>query len=76
VEAWRKTLDEEDPDRLASEHALASAYLSNRQMDKAIILLEHAVAVKQEILADDNPGRWISRDLLQRAYNMLLDTVP
>ena len=47
------------------------AYLDDNQMDKAIKLLERVVAVEQEILADDDPGRRISQNLLLRAYNTL-----
>jgi len=47
---------EDHPDRLASQHALASAYEANGQVDEAVALLEHVVKVREK-LAEDHPSR-------------------
>ncbi|EXL95034.1 hypothetical protein FOIG_12469 [Fusarium odoratissimum NRRL 54006] len=73
---------EDHPDRLASEHVLAGAYLYDEhelaraylydgQTKKAIEMLEHVVAVEAEILAEDDPSRHLSQDLLQYCYERL-----
>ncbi|KAM0297028.1 hypothetical protein ACHAPM_010217 [Fusarium culmorum] len=60
-----------DHNRLASEHALASAYLDNRQIKDAIKILEHVVAIEAEILVDNDPSRQLSVDLLQDCLKRL-----
>ena len=62
-----RELAEDDPDRLTSQHKLASAYLENRQIDKAIELLEHVVEVQKK-LAEDHPDRLTSQHELACAY--------
>ncbi|KAM0322096.1 hypothetical protein ACHAQA_009725 [Verticillium albo-atrum] len=51
------TLANTHPDRLASQHALASAYQEDGQTKEAIKLLERVVAVQETTLADTHPGR-------------------
>ncbi|KAL5591087.1 hypothetical protein FOBRF1_014644 [Fusarium oxysporum] len=65
------TLAENHPSRLASQHGLAGAYRANGQIEEAVELLKHVVAIEAEILAEDNYSRQLSRDLLQRCYEML-----
>ncbi|KAK2024403.1 phosphorylase superfamily protein [Colletotrichum zoysiae] len=60
-------LDEEHPERLASQYALAAAYRNNGQTKKAIKLLERIVEV-EVTLDEDDPGRLASQDELARAY--------
>ncbi|KAK8048247.1 hypothetical protein PG994_009977 [Apiospora phragmitis] len=43
----KTTLDEKDHDRLASQHELASAYLSARRISKAIEIFEHVVETRR-----------------------------
>lgn len=47
---WKKRLQEEDHSRLASEHELVSAYLSDRRIKEAIKIFEHVVEVFQKTL--------------------------
>ncbi|KAH8654234.1 hypothetical protein BGZ61DRAFT_541507 [Ilyonectria robusta] len=63
-----RTLAEEHPDRLASQHALAGAYEANGQVEKAVDLLEHVVAVKTRTLAEEHPSRLASQHELAGAY--------
>ncbi|KAK5637127.1 hypothetical protein RRF57_012839 [Xylaria bambusicola] len=64
----KKTLAEEDHDRLASEHELASAYLDNRQIKEAIEILEHIVAIEKKTLAEKDHDRLTSEHELASAY--------
>ncbi|POR34543.1 Putative Pfs, NACHT and WD domain protein [Tolypocladium paradoxum] len=50
-----KTLAENHPNRLASQHALAMAYQANGQVKQAIELLENVVAIDKK-LAKDHPS--------------------
>lgn len=63
----QKTLKVEDHTRLHSAHELASAYLSNRQIMKAIGILEHVVEVK-ETLHEGDHSRLASEHELAVAY--------
>jgi hypothetical protein len=45
VAIQEKTLAEDHPDRLASQHALAGAYESNGQVKEAVQMLEQVVAI-------------------------------
>jgi nucleoside phosphorylase len=48
---WNKRkYEEEHPSRLASQHALASAYQVNGRIKQAVELLEHVVAVRESTL--------------------------
>ncbi|EXA30643.1 hypothetical protein FOVG_17977 [Fusarium oxysporum f. sp. pisi HDV247] len=77
VKTRERILAEGHPDRLASEHVLAGAYLvgvaylADGQTKKAVEMLEHVVAVEAGILADDDPSRHLSQDLLQYCYEKL-----
>ncbi len=66
-ESRAQRLAEDHPDRLASQHELARAYLENGQIKKAIDLLEHVVDVKEK-LAKDHPDRLASQHELASAY--------
>ena len=63
-----EVLAENYPNRLASQHTLATAYRSNGQVQKAVELLEHVVAIEAEILAEDHPDRLASQHELARVY--------
>lgn len=65
VAIQEKTLAEDHPDRLASQHELAGAYEATGQIDEAIKLLEHVVAVETKTLAEDHPslGRFLNAQL-------------
>lgn len=60
VEVQERTLNEEYPDRLASQHALAVAYQSNGQVKEVVELLEHVVAVQERTLDEEHPSRLTS----------------
>jgi nucleoside phosphorylase len=63
----REALDEDDPDRLLSQHVLAMAYQVGGQVKKAVELLE-AVVKARETLAADHPDRLASQHELAIAY--------
>ncbi|KAH7203372.1 hypothetical protein BKA60DRAFT_527350 [Fusarium oxysporum] len=67
VEIQRTTLAENDRRRLASQDALAVAYLSNKQNKEAIELLKHGVVMKAD-LAENHPYRLASQHALASAY--------
>jgi tetratricopeptide (TPR) repeat protein len=62
------TLGPDHPDRLASQHALASAYQANGQVKEAVVLLEQVVKIKGTTLAPDYPDRLASQHALAYAY--------
>ncbi|CAN9190941.1 unnamed protein product [Alternaria alternata] len=64
----RAGLDEDDPDRLASEHALSVSYLANGQIKDAVRLLEHVVKVRDATLAEAHPDRLASQHTLSVSY--------
>jgi tetratricopeptide (TPR) repeat protein len=64
----REGLDERDSDRLASEHELARAYEADGQVKKAVALLEHVMAVQEQVLEVEHPDRLVSQHELARAY--------
>jgi tetratricopeptide (TPR) repeat protein len=64
----REHFTEENHSRLASEHALASAYLDDRRIKEAIEIFEHVVAVEKRTLADEDHSRLVSEHELARAY--------
>jgi hypothetical protein len=57
LEQSSNSLAEDHPHRLASQHTLAGAYRADGQVGKAVKLLEHAVAVREKVLAEDHPSR-------------------
>ncbi|KAL8367581.1 hypothetical protein RB599_003459 [Gaeumannomyces hyphopodioides] len=63
-----KTLSEEHPFRLASQHELATAYQADGQVTKAVGLLEHVVAVRGKTLSEEHPFRLASQHALAMAY--------
>ncbi|KAJ5597671.1 hypothetical protein N7537_007755 [Penicillium hordei] len=68
VAVEERTLDEEHPDRLASQYTLALVYESNGQTKQAIELLEYVVAVRERTLDEEHPDRLASQHVLARAY--------
>jgi tetratricopeptide (TPR) repeat protein len=64
----REGLNEDDSRRLVSQHELARAYKADGQVQKAVELLEHVVAVKEKVLAEEYPSRLASQHELARAY--------
>jgi tetratricopeptide (TPR) repeat protein len=65
---WREVLDEDDSDRLLSQHELAIAYEADGQVQKAVELLVHVVAVKEKVLPEEHPDRLASQHVLAMAY--------
>ncbi|CAN9218399.1 unnamed protein product [Alternaria alternata] len=61
----REGLDEDDPDRLSSEHELGVSYQANRQIEDAVRLLEHVVKVRDKTLAETHPDRLASEGWLR-----------
>jgi len=64
----RESLAEDDPNRLASQQALATAYQLNEQIAQAIELLEHVMRVQEKSLAADHPDLLGSQHELSSAY--------
>ena len=62
------TLVETHPDRLASQHELAGAYMANGQVEEAVTLLEQVIKIQEITLAETHPGRLMSQHELARAY--------
>ncbi|KAK8061213.1 hypothetical protein PG997_015434 [Apiospora hydei] len=67
VDISRRTLDETNKNRLASEHELARAYFAGR-IQEAIKILEHTVSVERRILPDWDGDLLASQHELARAY--------
>lgn len=66
---WRnRHFTEDHPNRLASQHALATAYLANGQVKDAVALLEQIVAIQSKTLAEDHPDQLASQHALGMAY--------
>jgi tetratricopeptide (TPR) repeat protein len=63
-----RTLAEDHPDLLASQHVLASTYQANGQIQEAISLLEKVVQIEAQTLAEDHPDRLASQHVLADAY--------
>ncbi|KAH7238034.1 hypothetical protein BKA59DRAFT_502576 [Fusarium tricinctum] len=63
-----RILSENEPNRLASEHELAQAYVADGQTKKAIGILEHIYEIQSGILAEHHPNRLSSEHVLARAY--------
>ena len=74
ITIWKEVVSREDrlaqnhPDRLASQHALAGAYLANGQIEQAIRLFEHVVEVSGADGVGDNADRLASQHNLASAY--------
>jgi tetratricopeptide (TPR) repeat protein len=66
---WRdRNLAQDDADRLASQHELARAYLTNGQIKEAVKLLEYIIALQAKIFAEDHPDRLVSQYVLAGVY--------
>jgi tetratricopeptide (TPR) repeat protein len=66
---WMKEhLAEEDRYRLASEHALASAYVNDRRFKEAVEIFEHVVTVQKKTRTEEDDFRLVSEHELARAY--------
>jgi tetratricopeptide (TPR) repeat protein len=57
-----------DSDRLFSQHVLAAAYETDGQLQKAAERLEHVVAMREKVLAEEHPSRLASQQVLAGAY--------
>jgi hypothetical protein len=68
----REELGEDNSERLLSQHMLASAYEADGQVQRAVQLLEHVVAVEARSLRDDHPSRLVSLEALT-AFRAELD---
>jgi tetratricopeptide (TPR) repeat protein len=68
VEIKERTLAEDHPDRLASQHELAGVYWANGQVKEAVRLLEHVVEIRGRTLAEDHPDRLASQHELAGVY--------
>jgi tetratricopeptide (TPR) repeat protein len=69
VYQWRRDrVPEDDGHRLASERALASAYLDARRITEAIEMLEHVVMLQKDTLHEEDESRLTSEHELARAY--------
>jgi hypothetical protein len=64
------SLAEDHPNRLASQHELAGAYLANNQIKEAVQQLEHVVKIEEISLAEDHPDRLASQHGLAYAYKL------
>ncbi|RFU75954.1 phosphorylase superfamily [Trichoderma arundinaceum] len=61
-------LSEEDSIRLKAQRELARAYLQDRQIKKAISILERVSAVSERTMAEEHPDRLASQHKLAAAY--------
>ncbi|KAJ9634903.1 hypothetical protein H2199_008767 [Coniosporium tulheliwenetii] len=66
---WRMGhFPEDHPDRLGSQHTLATAYEEDGQVAEAVELLEHVVAIEAKVLRVDHPDRLLSQRALTLMY--------
>ncbi|OCL01599.1 TPR-like protein [Glonium stellatum] len=68
VKTRETTLPETHPNRLASQHNLASAYQDNGRITEAIELLEHVVKIRETTLPETHPNRLSLQHSLASAY--------
>ncbi|KAJ6017936.1 hypothetical protein N7451_001315 [Penicillium sp. IBT 35674x] len=54
VTVHERTLDEENPDHLASHHALAKAYRSDGQIERSMQILEHVVMLREKTPSEED----------------------
>jgi hypothetical protein len=62
------SIPEDNSELLLAQHCLASAYRANGQVKEAVQLLEHVVAIRRRVLAEDHPDRLASQHNLARAF--------
>ncbi|KAH8648332.1 hypothetical protein BGZ60DRAFT_499727, partial [Tricladium varicosporioides] len=62
------TLAKNHPNRLASQHVLATAYQANGQVKEAVDLLEQVVKIQETTLAKNDLNRLASQHALATAY--------
>lgn len=67
VAEYENSLPVDHPDRLATQHWLACAYLNSGRYREAVRLLENVVSIETGLPVDD-PNRLISQYYLARAY--------
>jgi len=67
VDIEGQRLEEYDGSRLASQHALASAYLDDGQVKEAITIFEHVVSMRRQTLVEDDQSRLASEHALAQA---------
>ncbi|KAI1170462.1 hypothetical protein F4777DRAFT_583864 [Nemania sp. FL0916] len=65
---WRKTLAEDDSNRLASEYNLATAYRRSQRIEEALELIENVVTIQRKTLAEDHHDRLVYEHELARVY--------
>jgi tetratricopeptide (TPR) repeat protein len=68
VKILEQTPAENHPNRLASQHELAGAYLANGQVTEAVRLVEHVVKIREQTLAENHLDRLASQHELAGAY--------
>ncbi|GAB7336313.1 hypothetical protein MBLNU13_g09056t1 [Cladosporium sp. NU13] len=64
----REKLPDENSDKTSTEHCLAISYQANGQVKEAVRLLEHVVAIRERVLAEDHPHRLTSQGVLAVVY--------
>ena len=65
----KKTLAEDDESRLISQQRLAEVYLEDEQLEKAVELFRHVVAIRERALEEDDPDLLESQKYLARALD-------
>ncbi|KAL8922166.1 MAG: hypothetical protein Q9208_005361 [Pyrenodesmia sp. 3 TL-2023] len=68
VQIREHTQAKDHPDRLGSQHELASVYRANGQVKKAVSLLEQVIQIQKQTQAEDHPDRLASQHELARVY--------
>jgi hypothetical protein len=56
-EIQEQTLAEDHPDRLASQHELATIYWEIDRQIAALQMMEHVVEIQQQVLDEHHPDR-------------------
>lgn len=69
---YNMAMTKEHPDRLASQNELAGEYRADRQIKKAVKLLEHMVSVKSTVFRKDHTSRLRSAHILEYLHAELL----
>jgi hypothetical protein len=66
VKIKEQTLDEDHPDRLASQHNLAIMYWDLGYRNAALQLMKHVVEIHRQVLDEHHPARTGSEACLER----------